>query len=136
MMPVFASARRHFLGALVMFCLGVAPAAAQTPRQSTPDDRPYDAQLLRLSEILGAMHYLRELCGAREGQLWRDQMQSIIKVEGTTAIRRAKLVKSFNKGYRGFRRTYRDCNDSARVAVNRFLEEGAEISDAMVKENR
>jgi len=36
------------------------------PRQSTapppPDDRPYDGKLMRLAEILGAIHYLRELC--------------------------------------------------------------------------
>lgn len=119
---------------LALAWAGVPAASAQ--RQSTTDDRPYDAQLLRLSEILGAVHYLRELCGADEGQLWRDQMRDILRVEGTTAIRRAKLVKGFNKGYRGFRRTYRECNESAQLAVNRFLEEGAEITDLLVKENR
>src|SRR6185369_17805451 len=60
-----------------------------------PDDRPYDAKLLRLAEILGAVHYLRELCGAQEGQLWRDQMKEIVRNEGSTAVRRAKLVSSF-----------------------------------------
>ena len=39
------------------------PAIASA--QLTSDDRPYDNKLLRLSEILGAVHYLRELCGAR-----------------------------------------------------------------------
>jgi uncharacterized protein (TIGR02301 family) len=75
------------------------------PKESTapppPDDRPYDNKLMRLAEILGAVHYLRELCGAEEGQLWRDQMKEILKNEGTTAVRRAKLVNSFNDGYRG-----------------------------------
>src|SRR5262249_56447193 len=65
------------------------------PKESSapppPDDRPYDAKLLRLAEILGAVHYLRELCGAQEGQLWRDQMKEIVKNEGSTAVRRAKL---------------------------------------------
>ena len=49
------------------------------PRESSapppPDDRPYDNKLMRLAEILGAVHYLRELCGAQEGQVWRDQMK-------------------------------------------------------------
>ena len=71
------------------------------PKESTapppPDDRPYDNKLMRLAEILGAVHYLRELCGAQEGQLWRDQMKEILKNEGTTAVRRAKLVNSFNR---------------------------------------
>lgn len=121
---------------LLSLTLGGAIDAAAQQRKSTKDNRPYDAQILRLSEILGAVHYLRELCGAGEGQLWRKQMQDLLKVEGTTAIRRAKLVKGFNKGYRGFRRTYRACNESAKLAVNRFLEEGAEITDLLVKENR
>src|SRR5688572_33237160 len=32
---------------------------------------PFDGDLARLSEILGALHYLRGLCGAKEGQKWR-----------------------------------------------------------------
>ena len=107
------------------------------PRESSvpppPDDRPYDAKLLRLAEILGAVHYLRELCGAQEGQLWRDQMREIVKNEGSTAVRRAKLVNSFNDGYRGYRRTYRTCTSSATLAITRFSAEGAQIAAALAK---
>ena len=98
------------------------------PRESTapppPDDRPYDNKLMRLAEILGAVHYLRELCGAQEGQVWRDQMKEILRNEGTTAVRRAKLVNAFNDGYRGYRRTYRTCTQSATLATTRFSSEG------------
>jgi uncharacterized protein (TIGR02301 family) len=107
------------------------------PKESSipppPDDRPYDAKLLRLAEILGAVHYLRELCGAQEGQLWRDQMREIVKNEGSTAVRRAKLVNSFNDGYRGYRRTYRTCTSSATLAITRFSAEGAQIAAALAK---
>lgn len=103
--------------------------------QLNSDDRPYDTKLLRLSEILGAVHYLRELCGAREGQAWRDQMRQLIELEGTTAIRRAKLVQGFNKGYRGYRRTYRSCTEPARISIDRFMEEGATIAEVLIKEN-
>ncbi len=102
------------------------------PKESSvpppPDDRPYDVKLMRLAEILGAVHYLRELCGAQEGQLWREQMRQILKNEGSTAARRAKLVNSFNDGYRGYRRTYRTCTSSATLAVTRFSTEGAQIA--------
>jgi uncharacterized protein (TIGR02301 family) len=98
-----------------------------------PDDRPYDNKLMRLAEILGAVHYLRELCGAEEGQLWRDQMKDILRNEGTTAVRRAKLVNSFNDGYRGYRRTYRTCTQSARLATRRFSTEGAQIAAALAQ---
>lgn len=104
--------------------------------QLTEDNKPYDNKLLRLSEILGAIHYLRELCGAREGQIWRKQMSEIIESEGTTAIRRAKLAKEFNKGYRGYRRTYRTCTEPAKIAIDRFVEEGVTISTILLKENQ
>ena len=107
------------------------------PRESTapppPDDRPYDDKLMRLAEILGAIHYLRELCGASEGQVWREQMKEILRNEGTTAVRRAKLVNAFNDGYRGYRRTYRTCTQSATLATNRFGTEGATIAAALAQ---
>lgn len=107
------------------------------PRESMapppPDDRPYDNKLMRLAEILGAVHYLRELCGAGEGQLWRDQMKEILRNEGTTAVRRAKLVNSFNDGYRGYRRTYRSCTQSAMLATRRFSTEGAQIAASLAQ---
>src|SRR5262245_49791143 len=107
------------------------------PRESTapppPDDRPYDDKLMRLAEILGAVHYLRELCGAQEGQVWRDQMKEILRNEGTTAVRRAKLVNAFNDGYRGYRRTYRTCTQSATVATTRFSTEGASIAASLAQ---
>jgi uncharacterized protein (TIGR02301 family) len=109
----------------------IIPRESSTP--PPPDDRPYDAKLLRLAEILGAIHYLRELCGAQEGQLWRDQMKEIVRNEGSTAVRRSKLVNSFNDGYRGYRRTYRTCTSSATLAVTRFSVEGAQIAAALAK---
>ena len=129
--------RRRLVGLFLAVCLTVVaanPATAQ--RRITSDDRPYDARLLRLSEILGAIHYLRELCGANEGQIWRKQMEELVRVEGSTAIRRANLVKGFNKGYRGYRRTYRACTDSAKTAVDRFMEEGEQISSLLIDQDR
>ena len=60
-------------------------------------------------------------------------MEEIVKYEGTTAVRRAKLVNSFNDGYRGYRRTYRSCTESASLAIARFTEEGAEIAAVLAK---
>lgn len=125
-------ARLVLAAALCAALLAVPPLAAQM--QESPDERPYDSQLLRLSEILGAIHYLRELCGANEGQLWRDQMSDLVRAEGGTAIRRARLVRGFNQGYRGYSRTYRTCNESALLAIERFMEEGARLSQLLAQE--
>jgi uncharacterized protein (TIGR02301 family) len=129
--------------AIIMSAFAVFPLSAsfaQSAPPSTdltdPDARPYDAQIYRLSEILGAVHYLRELCGAEEGQDWRAQMRTLVSAEGTSALRRAKLVDNFNKGYRGYARTYRTCTTPALVAIRRFMRQGASIADALVENNR
>lgn len=117
-------------GLVCSFVLAAVPGAALA--QVT---KPYDSKLLRLSEILGAVHYLRELCGANEGQLWRDQMRTIIRAEGSTALRRARLTRSFNEGYRSYSRTYKICTASAKTAVERFLDEGTRIAEELIKSN-
>lgn len=130
-----------------LMAAAVAPAPAQTvsaaPKQpaatSQPagsDDKPYDAQLFRLSELLGTLHYLRELCGANEGQVWREHMRELVASEGTSALRRAKLVESFNRGYRDYSRTYRTCTQPALVAIQRFMDQAAAISDSLVENDK
>lgn len=111
----------------------LATAALAQAGGDTADSRPYDDKLLRLSEILGAVHYLRELCGASEGQVWRDRMRELMDAEGSSALRRAKLTQSFNNGYRSYSRTYNNCTPSARTAISRFLSEGADLADALTK---
>ena len=111
---------------------GTAASVRPSVAQQT-EFRPYDDKLSRLAEILGAVHYLRELCGANEGQLWRDRMREIIEGESTSAQRRAKLSRSFNNGYRGYSRTYQTCSPTAQTAIGRFLVEGAQLADLLAK---
>ena len=82
-----------------IFALSATAVAACAPVHAagSPDTKPYDDKLMRLSEILGAVHYLRELCGAGEGQLWRERMRNLMQSEGSSALRRARLTRSFNK---------------------------------------
>lgn len=126
------AATASLCAALAMLGALAAGASAQGAL-SSPDARPYDDKLMRLSEILGAVHYLRELCGNSDGQMWRDRMRELMDAEGSSALRRAKLTRSFNNGYRSYSRTYSSCTPSAQSAINRFLSEGAEVADGMVK---
>lgn len=130
-----SSPRQHIILACGIVLLAAIPAHGATaqPAIGSPDNKPYDERLMRLSEILGAVHYLRELCGANDGQLWRDRMRELMDSEGSSALRRAKLTQSFNNGYRSYSRTYNSCTASAQTAITRFLSEGAEIADGLVK---
>ena len=111
----------------------MAIAGAAWAQGFSSDSKPYDDKLLRLSEILGAVHYLRELCGANDGQAWRDRLRELMDTEGSSALRRARLTRSFNNGYRAYSRTYNSCSRSAQTAIARFLSEGAEIADSLAK---
>lgn len=122
--------KRHISAFLIVLLLqAIQPT---TKLLASPENRPYDASLLRLSEILGSVHYLRALCGINDQEIWRKKMQEIISIEGGTVSRKLKLTKSFNKGYNSFQRTYRLCTPSAKVAIDLFLVEGVEISEKLV----
>lgn len=117
--------------ASILLCLAAPASAApapEAPPQDQPQTAPYDNELQRLAEILGALHYLRSVCGANEGQKWRDQMQALLDSEAPTGERKRKIVASFNRGYLGFQQTYRTCTAAADLAIRRYLEEGAKIA--------
>lgn len=125
--------RSRYLVAPVLALSVLFSGAGGSSVMAASDTKPYDDRLMRLSEILGAVHYLRELCGANEGQYWRDRMRDLMDAEGSTALRRAKLTRAFNQGYRSYSRTYNTCSPSAQTAINRFLSEGSELSDGLLK---
>lgn len=100
------------------------PATPATP----PDAQPYDAQLIRLSEILGALSYLGALCGDRDAGEWRARMQALLEAEGTPAARKDRFAGAFNRGVQGYGLSYRTCTPNARLVIERFRAEGARIA--------
>jgi uncharacterized protein (TIGR02301 family) len=111
-----------FVAVALTLGASLAPCAAQSARA------PYEADMRRLAEILGALHYLRAICGANEGQTWRNEMQALIDADAPGGDRRERLIGSFNRGYRGFQQTYRTCTPAANIAIRRYLDEGAKIA--------
>lgn len=120
--------------AVIAMALGVAtPVTAQdAPAPPAPvvdaPPAPYEDQLLRLSEILGAVHYLRHLCEHDEKETWRNQMSALLDTEAPEGPRRARLIDRFNRGYEGFRSVYRTCTLAAATSSERYLQEGAKIA--------
>lgn len=116
-------ARRFLILALLGLLTAGAPAWAQQDQPA-----PYDANLQRLAEILGSLHYLRGICGANEGQKWRNQMQALVDAEAPTGDRRARMVTAFNRGFRIFQQSYRTCTPAADLVIRRYLDEGSKIA--------
>lgn len=133
-MTGIAKTRRNMILTLLVALMAVlSPLTLARAGDGGGEARGYDEKLVRLSEILGAVHYLRELCGANEGQKWRDRMQELVDAEGSSAGRKARLSRAFNQGYRTYSRTYTTCSPSAQNAMSRFLSEGTDIAEAMIK---
>jgi len=105
----------------------LALIAAGAPARAEVAAAPFDGSLQRLAEILGALHYLRDICGANEGQKWRNEMQALVDAEAPQGARRTRLIASFNRGYRGYQQSYRTCTPAADLVIRRYLEEGSKL---------
>lgn len=108
------------------------PAPQPLPPAPEPPPAPYEPQLLRLSEIMGALSFLRDLCTetgqASDGPLWRQRMGELIEAEATTQARKERLAGAFNRGFRSFQQNYRRCTPSAKLAIERYVQEGAKLT--------
>lgn len=104
--------------------------AEPAPPASVP--APYDGRLLRLAEIVGSIHYLRELCEKESEQDWRQMMQDLIEAEAPEPDRRARLTAAFNRGYRSFASVYTRCTAAATAAEGRYRSEGATLASEII----
>lgn len=108
---------------------------AQPPQQQAepappvePPPAPYEKELLRLAEIMGALAMLRPLCTAPDGVEWNRRMKVLLEAEGTTPGRKERLAGAYNKGYQAYALTYRICTPSAQEASARYLREGEQLA--------
>ena len=90
-------------------------------------DSPFEANLVRLSEVLGALHFLRNLCGEASNE-WFAHMEQLLEAEDPDDMRRARFVASFNAGYRAFESNYTRCTPSAVEAIGRYMKEGEALT--------
>ena len=101
--------------AVVVLLLAVAPARAIDP--------PYQAEMERLSEILGSLYFLNPLCKPDTRSDWRSEMADLIALDEPDDDRRQRLSGAFNSGYEAYARLYRVCTVSAEQAMSRLLVE-------------
>jgi len=165
--------------ALCLCLLGLAPqnAAAQAvsaplsarPNAANPADNSsgsalsaYDEKLLRLAEVLGALHYLANLCPqasqappasqasvvsqtqpnpdaaktaapAGGNMIWRDYMQNITAALHNDMRQNARLNAAFNRSYQALSDNYRSCTTAAGEALARYHLEGLNISAVLLE---
>lgn len=113
--------------AFTLFVLGLAIAVASPMRPAAAAEAPFEPGLMRLAEVLGSLHFLRNLCGEK-GDQWRGEMEKLLASENPDPERRARFIAAFNRGYRSFGSTYTQCTSSASEAISRYMKEGEELS--------
>jgi uncharacterized protein (TIGR02301 family) len=121
-----------FVFALVL-CAAAAttkptPTPTPSPAPTRPEAAPYEADLLRLAELMGALSYLRDLCHDGDGQKFRDSLARLIEADTRAAEAKEQMAGAFNRGLEGYRLTYRLCTSNARAAIDAYLEETQRIA--------
>lgn len=122
----------------LLLCLAAAPfSAAQEGAENAPPAAalpraPYEDRLIRLSEIVGSVHYLRQLCDEEHDGEWRAMMSELIAAEAPEPERRERLTAAFNRGYRAFDSVYRACTPAALAAEERYRSEGATLAAEII----
>ena len=110
---------------LLAACLAISMAVSAFAAHAT--EAPFEPGLMRLAEVLGSLHFLRNLCGEK-GDQWRVEMEKLLESENPDPDRRARFIASFNRGYRSFSGTYTRCTPSATEAIARYMKEGETLS--------
>jgi len=105
-----------------------APAAKPPPPPPPPVVAPYEADMLRLAEVLGALAYLRDLCDGGDGARFRERMAALIEADPRAAEARDTLAGAFNRGFESYRLSYRSCTANARETIDAYLAETARIA--------
>ncbi len=99
-----------------------------TPSPTRAEAPPYEADLLRLSELMGALAYLRDLCHDNDGAGFRDQESRLIAADPRPQEKKDQLAGAFNRGFETYRVTYRTCTDNARATITAYLAESQKIA--------
>ncbi len=107
--------------------LAATLCAVATAMPARAIDPPYQAEMERLSEILGSLYFLQPLCGQNEAD-WRQQVGELIALDEPDEDRRQRLAGAFNGGFGAYARLYRTCTPSAEEAVTRLIIEAERIA--------
>lgn len=107
-----------------------SPAFTQTTLKI---NRPPETavNLLQLSEVFGAVHYLNVACNGRSKQEWRSHMVELLELENPDYQLRSRLIAAFNQGYRDHELQYPVCSPAIARQIQSIAKKGRILSDAL-----
>lgn len=124
---------RFGVTALLMLLISGGSVFAASSPLLTGKQASYRADMVRLAEVLGAVHLLRERCGAREGQMWRRKMLEMLDIEASRKQERDMLINHFNKSYYAMRVNHSRCSMRTISEMNAYIDEGASLAGRLAR---
>jgi uncharacterized protein (TIGR02301 family) len=121
--------------ALIFALLFASAAWAQnaTPSLEPGTGASYQSRILRLSEILGALHSVRTHCESSGDSHWRDRMMELIRLEHPSTDERNAMIERFNAGYAAADGRFSSCTDAARAYAATLAREGQDLSRTLAQ---
>jgi len=105
----------------------VETPAAPPPPPPAPD--PHHRPLTELSEIIGALALLAEVCSpGSASNPWRARMERLVVAEGEASGIVDRLRGAFNHGYSDYATSYRTCTPSAKAAAEMLIRDAARLA--------
>ena len=127
MRPLLKTANRTLLCASLIIAMSVfaPPLSAQSLSASS------QSRLLKLAEILGAVHHLRGICVAEETQTWRQSMIRLIETQDAPEWLADQMIDRFNQGYYREQSNYPVCDAASERRAVRLANEGARLAKSL-----
>ena len=107
----------------------LTPAPSASPSPALPlAAPPYEEQMLRLGEIMGALAVLRDVCGAGDGATFRARFSALMDAEAGNAERKAAWAGAFNNSFEEYLLIHTTCTPNGLAAISAFLAEANKIA--------
>jgi uncharacterized protein (TIGR02301 family) len=106
------------------------PEEVKKARPGAPTPDAAMAPLSELSETLGALTLLGQLCAPTPDtpNIWRVRMEGLLEAEGEAAGASERMKGAFNRGYSDYATSYARCTPAARAATETLRREAARLA--------
>lgn len=106
----------------IIFIIFNADIAYANNYQQIYKNDQYEKKMNRLSEVLGALQFLENLCNKKE-PYWRNYLEQLIKFQQATVEQKTQRIEFYNYGYQSLKENYTTCTSTALLAEKKYLTE-------------
>ncbi len=106
--------------ALALIVALPVPADAQSTR--------LERRLVKISEVMGALHYLRGACYRPERTQWRSEFDLLLKQYRPSTSLRNRMNDAFHGAYVYHQRNYAGCTQDTAYRASKMADDGERLA--------